>query len=113
MQQSQAVTLTAGGNDAHLSTLLNYCVYQWATGWFWSCDGELDKAEKEVQSDDYIKDMKDLLTAVEGKLVDGNSRIYYAGYMKFFDTTTKDCDSVTWAFSRNYLFRQFLTQARR
>ena len=113
MQKSQAVTLTAGGNDAHLATLLNYCVYQWATAWLWTCDGELDKAEKEVQGDAYLKDMKDLLIAIEGKLQDDNSRIYWAGYMRFFDTSTKECDDVTWAFSRNYGFRQFLTQARR
>ena len=113
MQKSQAVLLSAGGNDAHLSTILNYCVYQWATGWFWSCDGELDKAENEVNSHDYFKSMTSMLTAIEGKLIDANSRIYRAGYMRFFDTSTTECDQVTWALTRNYGFRQYLTQARR
>ena len=113
MQKSQAVLLSAGGNDAHLSTILNYCVYQWSTFWFWTCDGEIDKGETEVKSDSYFKGMTDMLTAIESKLTDANSRIYWAGYMRFFDTSTKDCDKVTWAFSLNYGFRQYLTQARR
>ncbi|KAL8634971.1 MAG: hypothetical protein Q9228_007490, partial [Teloschistes exilis] len=57
MQQSQAVLLSAGGNDAHLSTLLNYCVYQWSAIWPWTCDGELSKAEAGVNSDNYLKSM--------------------------------------------------------
>ena len=113
MQTSQAVLVSAGGNDAHLATILNYCVYQWSSKWFWTCDGELDSGESEVRSDSYLKSMTDMLKAMEGKLADANSRIYYAGYMRFFDSSTKDCDAVTWAFSRNYGFRQYLTQARR
>ena len=113
MQQSQAVIVSAGGNDAHLSVILNYCVYQWSTQWFWTCDGELDSAENEVNSDSYFTGMKDLLTAIEAKLVDFNSRIYWPGYIKFFDDTSKDCDEVTWAFTRNLGFREYLTQARR
>ncbi|KAI4197889.1 MAG: hypothetical protein LQ350_005648 [Teloschistes chrysophthalmus] len=113
MQQSQAVLLSAGGNDAHLSTLLNYCVYQWTAIWPWTCDGELSKAEADVNSDSYLKSMTEMLKAIEGKLVDGNSRIYWAGYMRFFDTSTNECDEVTWAFTRVFGFRQFLTQARR
>ena len=113
MQKSQAVILSAGGNDAHLSVILNYCVYQWSSKWFWTCDGELDSGQNEVKSDSYFKGMTDMLTAIEAKLVDGNSRIYWPGYMRFFDDTSKDCDDVTWAFTRNYGFRQYLTQARR
>lgn len=113
MQKSQAVMLSAGGNDAHLAVILNYCVYQWSSKWFWTCDGELDSGEKEVNSDDYANGLKSMLQAIEAKLVDANSRIYWAGYMKFFDDSTKDCDDVTWAFTRNYGFRQYLTQARR
>lgn len=115
MQMSQAVLLSAGGNDAHLSTILNYCVYQWSTlwFWFWSCDGELDKAENEIKSDSYFKGMTDMLTAIEGKLANANSRIYWAGYIRFFDTSTNECDQATWAFTTNYFFRQYLTQPRR
>ncbi|KAL8706772.1 MAG: hypothetical protein Q9201_000198 [Fulgogasparrea decipioides] len=113
MQKSQAVLLSAGGNDAHLSTILNYCVYQWSAIWFWSCDGELNKAENEVNSDSYFKRMTDMLRAIESKLTDANSRIYWAGYMRFFDTSTDECDKVTWAFTSKIGFRQYLTRSRR
>jgi len=33
-QRSQAVMVSAGGNDAHLAVILNYCVYQWSAKWF-------------------------------------------------------------------------------
>lgn len=113
MQKSQAVLVSAGGNDAHFGVILNYCVYQWATGWFWTCDGELDSAVNEVNSDDYFKGLTEMLAAIETKLVDKNSRIYWPGYIRFFDDTSKDCDEVTWAFTRDFGFRQYLTQARR
>jgi len=113
MQTSQAVMLSAGGNDAHLAVILNYCVYQWSTKWLWGCDGELNSGEKEVNSENYSKNLRDMLQAIEAKLIDENSRIYWAGYMRFFDDTSKDCDAVTWAFSRVIGFRQYLLQARR
>lgn len=114
MQKSQAVVLAAGGNDAHLVVILNYCVYQWSSKWpIWTCDGELTSGEKAVNSSGYSTDMTNMLTAIEAKLVDVNSRIYWAGYMRFFDVTTNECDAVTWAFSRNFGLRQYLTQARR
>ncbi|KAL8881429.1 MAG: hypothetical protein Q9198_001372 [Flavoplaca austrocitrina] len=113
MQRSKAVLLSAGGNDAHLAVILNYCVYQWASKFYLSCDPHLDSGESEVKSDGYINSLKSLLQAVEAKLANDASRIYWAGYMKFFDDTSADCDEVTWAFSYQYTTRQFLTQARR
>jgi len=95
MQRSQAVMLSAGGNDAHLAVILNYCVYQWSSKWFWTCDGELDSAETEVNSDDYSKNLRELLQAIEAKLIDGHSRIYWTSYMRFFDDTSNDSDVVT------------------
>ncbi|KAL8893978.1 MAG: hypothetical protein Q9192_004737 [Flavoplaca navasiana] len=113
MQRSKAVLLSAGGNDAHLAVILNYCVYQWASKFYLSCDPHLDSGESEVKSDGYVNSLKSLLQAVEAKLANDASRIYWAGYMKFFDDTSADCDEVTWAFSYQYTTRQFLTQARR
>lgn len=73
----------------------------------------LQHAEDTVNSDDYAKNLKGLVEAVKVKLADDNSRIYWTGYSKFFDESTKECDDVTWSFSRNYGFRQYLTQDRR
>lgn len=113
MQQSQAVMLSAGGNDAHLAVILNYCVYQWSAKWFWGCDGQILDGLKEVRSDDYSKNLRELLQAIEAKLIGKNSRIYWTGYMRFFDDNSHDCDAVTWAFTRVLGFRQYLTQERR
>lgn len=105
MQNPQAVLISAGGNDTHLAVILSYCIYKWVTWAFWTCDGELNSAENEISSDSYFKGMTDLLTAVDAKLTDRNSRIYWAGYRRFFDDTSKDCDDVTWSFTRTIPFR--------
>ncbi|KAL8724762.1 MAG: hypothetical protein Q9181_006691, partial [Wetmoreana brouardii] len=78
----------------------------WSAWWFWSCDGELDKAENDVNWDSYFKGMTDMLRAIESKLTDANSRIYWAGYVIFFDSSTDEYDKVTWAFTRVLGFRQ-------
>ncbi len=113
MSNSQLVTLSAGGNDANFATILNYCVYQWATFWGWSCDGELAKAKTTIEAQKYTDDLNSLIQAITKKLQGVNSRIYWVAYTRPWDTTSKDCDSVTWSFTGNYGFRQFLTQARR
>lgn len=73
----------------------------------------MDSAENEVNSDSYFKSKRDMLAAIEANLVDRNIRIYWPGYMRLFDNSAKDCDDVTWAFTRVIGFRQYLTQARR
>ena len=115
MSKSQLVTLSAGGNDAHLATILNYCVYGWSTLWFsaYTCDGELTSAQNAIDDPQYTKDLNDLMTAVSAQLLDKNSRIYWVAYEPFFDTSTNECDSVTWMFARNIPFRQYLTLDRR
>ncbi|KAH0565465.1 hypothetical protein GP486_001146 [Trichoglossum hirsutum] len=113
MQTSRAILISAGGNDAHLSTILNYCVYQWFTLWPWTCDGEIASAKAEIQSQQYSDNLKALLNGVKDKLEDSFSRIYWPGYVKFFDVRTNECDEVTWSFTRNFGYREYLTQARR
>ena len=115
MNKAQLVTISAGGNDAHLATILNYCVYQWSTIWFlwWSCEGELKKAKDAIDDQEYTEDLKNLLDAIVPKLLDKDSRIYWVGYERFWDTTTTECDSVTWSFTKNFGYREYLTQDRR
>ena len=113
MSNSQLVTLSAGGNDANIATILNYCVYQWSTWWFWSCDGELAKANTTIAAQQYTDDLTSLIQAIAAKLQDSSSRVYWIAYTRPWNTTSNDCDSVTWAFTRNLGFRQYLTQARR
>ena len=113
MQSSQLVTLSAGGNDANLATILNYCIYQWATWWWPTCDGQLSSANETINDAKYTTGLTNLINAITPKLQGSNARVYWVGYPRFFDTTTNECDSVTWAFTRNYLNRQYLTQDRR
>lgn len=116
MKQAQLVTLSAGGNDAHLASILNWCVYQWFTSrfFFWtSCDAELKGGNDAVDSSQYTTDLKNLMAAIRPKLSGATSRIYWVGYEKFWDTTTKDCDSVSWSFYKISWSAAYLTQARR
>ena len=112
MSNSQLITLSAGGNDAHFGTILNYCVYQWSSVFFWSCEGEIKSASDEIDSQSYNDDMNSMIKAVAGKLQDPTSRIYWVAYTRPFDTTTKDCDSVTWSMVWK-VRKQYLTQDRR
>ncbi|KAL8745031.1 MAG: hypothetical protein Q9184_007924, partial [Pyrenodesmia sp. 2 TL-2023] len=95
MQKSEVVLLSAGGNDANLANILNYCVYQWAAWPWWTCAQELETGESKIFSEDYVIDLTLLLQEVERKLASPNSRIYWTGYAQFFDDTTGDCDDVT------------------
>ena len=113
MDTAQLVTISTGGNDAHLATILNYCIYEWATKPWSNCDKELRKAFDEVNSEQYTKNFQDLMAAVTPKLADETSRIYWTGYERFFDDTTNQCDRVTWSFAYKLGFRQYLKQARR
>lgn len=113
MQQSQLVTLSAGGNDAQLATILNYCVYQWSAMGGETCDEKLTSAENTIDSDQYTQDMKDLMAAIIPKLDGSYARIYWTGYERFWDDTTDTCDTVTWSFIYNLGSREFLRQDRR
>lgn len=110
------VTVTAGGNDADFASVLNYCVYMWFTQWWWTCDwynSVLGSSRALIDDKQYSKNMEDLLTAIKAKMQGPNSRIFWVGYTKYFDTSTKECDAVTWSLYINARFRQFLTQDRR
>jgi len=114
MQTSELVTISGGGNDANFLNILNYCIFQWATIWFWTCDWALSNGKGLVEEQAFTDKVKALLVAVKPKMdASQYSRVYWVGYERFFDASTKECDSVTWAFTRNYGFRQYLTQDRR
>ncbi len=113
MSNSQLVTISAGGNDANFVTILNYCVYQWATWWPWSCDGQLAEAKTIIDKQEYTDNLNSLIQAISKKLQGSTSRMYWVAYTRPWDTTSDECDKVTWAFTRKIGFRQFLTQARR
>lgn len=107
------VTLTIGGNDANLADILHACIYQWNKDPTLDCDATLAASQAAIDAPSFASNFNSLLNALKPKLADANSKIYWTGYAHFWDTTTNECDGVTWAFKYNIGNRQYLTQARR
>ena len=79
MSNTQLVTLSASGNDANSATIRNYCVFQWAAWWPWTCSGQLASANTTMSSQSYTDDLNSLIGAIQPKLHGVNSRIYCVG----------------------------------
>ncbi|KAL9572343.1 hypothetical protein ACKAV7_003544 [Fusarium commune] len=119
-----AITLSIGGNDVGLVSLLNSCIFQmgvltplqaaeakviaevdkqyaWAKGWDWDslsrgCVGQIQHTRALMRGQDFSKNLDQVLTAAKKKLAKG-ARIYVTGYAKFFaEDLSPDCDKVTW-----------------
>ncbi|KAF2733233.1 SGNH hydrolase [Polyplosphaeria fusca] len=103
------VTLSAGGNDVGLATILNNCVFRW---WPFgqTCEDTIEATKGKI--DDLGDKLDKMLEAVMSKLDNVNSRIYYTGYAQFFNAKTTQCDSVTFKFWR-LTKGEYLTQDRR
>lgn len=112
LSRPQLVTLSAGGNDADLSTILNYCIYQWAAYDSWTCERVLAESRNKTESAEFSQNLDDLLTGIKKELRDDESRIYYTAYSKFWDVSDTACDNVTWSITR-LSGHQYLTQNRR
>ncbi|KAH0399425.1 SGNH hydrolase, partial [Aureobasidium melanogenum] len=91
----QMITVTAGGNDAHFSSILKDCVY--GVGSTSICDDRLTDAGNLIQSADFRDKINALLSAIVPKLGE-NGRIYYVGYAPFFDAASTQCNNVSWDF---------------
>ncbi len=109
----QMVTLTIGGNDANLKDILHACIYQWNKDPTLDCDATLAASQAAIDAPSFASNFDNLLNALKPKLAGADSKIYWTGYAHFWDVTTNECDSVTWAFKYNIGNRQYLTQARR
>nr|OQO23198.1 hypothetical protein B0A51_06264 [Rachicladosporium sp. CCFEE 5018] len=99
------VTITAGGNDALLTDILNECVFMWKpSGGILNdpCPGVLAKAQAAIDAPDFRSKADGLISSAKSKLK-SDGHIYYVGYAQFFGQESNQCDSVTW----------YLTQDRR
>ncbi|OJI89883.1 hypothetical protein ASPTUDRAFT_79749 [Aspergillus tubingensis CBS 134.48] len=121
----QVILLSAGGNDAELSNILNQCIYQWAVlnhtqvlvakaaalanleyGWMadidWDalargCDGQLEHTNRLINGDAFSKSLDNVIAAAKKKL-GSNGMIYYTGYAKFWaEDLSPACDKVSWS----------------
>jgi hypothetical protein len=108
------ITLSAGGNDVGLASVLNACIFQWSGGDDQNCDNQLQATQNLIKNT-LPKNLDNLLNSLKGKL-SSSSKVYQTGYAKFFDTSDAQCNGVTWSFWYANLGswqKQYLTQARR
>lgn len=120
----QVIVLSAGGNDAELTHILNQCIFQWGVfdslqsvvatltplleaGYEWAkgydfmplargCLGQLAHTRDIVHSNDFSRRLDRVISAAKAKLAP-DGMLYYTGYAKFFsETITLECNNVTW-----------------
>ncbi|MCJ1415428.1 hypothetical protein MMC32_001760 [Xylographa parallela] len=102
----QSIILSAGGNDVGLSDVLETCIFPLHP--FGSCQAVLQETDDKIKNE-LPGNITKLINAVKGKL-SKDGIIYYSTYAKFFDASTTQCDTVTWAFKSAAGNRPFLTQ---
>ncbi|KAL5359299.1 Spherulation-specific family 4-domain-containing protein [Aspergillus floccosus] len=128
----QVILLSASGNDAELTMVLNACIYQiftlngwekdkvekvklaaeaayaWAENIDWfaldrSCEEQLDRTAGIIASDTFSHKIDQVISAAKEKLA-SDGMIYYTGYAKFFaEDLSSECDSVSWTTWLKYL----------
>ncbi|KAL1964977.1 hypothetical protein VTN77DRAFT_6177 [Rasamsonia byssochlamydoides] len=111
----QMITLSAGGNDVGFSKLIDACILEFNQK-NWKCDETIENTRKAIESGELKKNLDNLIQATVAKLSSSvSSRVFWTSYAKFFDNTTTECDSVTWAswVSKGFNRQEYLTQARR
>lgn len=105
----QVITMTAGGNDVGLADILNACVFQW---WpFTSGCHQAIETSRELVEGALFADLLQLLKAITPNLsIDPTDpgKLYVIGYAHFFNSSTTQCDSTTWAFWYNIVHKQYL-----
>ncbi|KAL4891313.1 fibronectin type III domain protein [Aspergillus ambiguus] len=129
----QVILLSAGGNDAELTKILNHCVYQFFSinlGWVgkateiveassdfewpidWqavsrTCEEQLTRTKEIIAADTFSAKLDNVISAAKSKLA-SDGIIYYTGYAKFWgEDLSSDCDSVTWSIWKYKLFDFF------
>ncbi|KAF3392625.1 hypothetical protein F1880_008918 [Penicillium rolfsii] len=114
----QVILLSAGGNDAQLSKILNQCIFQWAVlnsdqvtlaktaaiadaDYAWAksydwdslgigCEGQLAHTNKIIASDSFKKSLDEVISAAKLKL-SSDGMLYYTGTgLMFYELNTMD-----------------------
>ncbi|PYH81051.1 fibronectin type III domain protein [Aspergillus uvarum CBS 121591] len=136
----QLILLSAGGNDAELSNVLNQCIYQWTAlnplkvaaakakalynkryGWLAKndfdilasgCDKQLARTKRVINGEAFGRRLDFVIAAAKRKL-GSNGMIYYTGYAKIWaEDLSTVCDSVSWS-TWNHDDPEMLTSAHR
>ncbi|KAI9798476.1 MAG: hypothetical protein M1833_004742 [Piccolia ochrophora] len=88
------ITVTAGGNDVHLSDVLLKCFYLPNTNEA-TCDKAIQEAEREI-STNLEENIDKLLTALQTRIKPAGL-ILWTLYAKFFNPDTDPCSEQSWA----------------
>ncbi|EPS26948.1 hypothetical protein PDE_01888 [Penicillium oxalicum 114-2] len=129
----QVILLSAGGNDAQLTSILNQCVFQWAVlnanqvktakaasqldpkfAWASSvdwdslgvgCAGQLAQTQAIIEGSEFSKSLDSVISAAKSKLA--------SDYAKFFaEDLSSDCDQVSWSTWIYKLYNMFQPEAK-
>lgn len=88
------ITIQVGGNEVDFFPLLNEYVQQWHP--LSSCDRELNRAKKALQSIDFMERF-DRMVKLTTRLKKRDARLLVLGYARFFDAETSQCNSVSFS----------------
>lgn len=73
------ITVSSGGNDVGLVDILNHCIFQRNPSFFSTYSYHLTQAQNTIDSDDFAKNLDDLLNTAKAKLTDGCT-VYWTAY---------------------------------
>ncbi|KAL9612597.1 MAG: hypothetical protein Q9167_002803 [Letrouitia subvulpina] len=114
------VTLSMGGNDINIVTLVMKCILNINTRAQSSCDDQLKLSNKKLQGPQFTAGAENVLRSTIKKARNANIsnfRIYLLGYAKFFNSETTQCNNVSfqpsWIVKSNGAPSVLLTQNRR
>lgn len=97
----QIATLSVGGNDIDLKGLIMNCVYQYVPTK--SCTKQRADSWELIKSTNLVNNIKETIKKIVDKGKGGPAgdkfRLYVTGYGKLFNSETKQCNEVTFAWT--------------
>jgi hypothetical protein len=108
------LTISAGGNDVGLASILNDCIFGWWPQDAATCEATMQTTQNKIDNQ-LPTALGLLLSAALKKITPTTGRIYVTGYAKFFNPDDQQCNSVTWSVwkAAKDKFKQPLDTARR
>lgn len=96
------VTISAGGNDIGLTSILSNCIYQFYMAGEDACQRSIEEAREKIADDTSLfQNVTKLINLAQPHLNSAHGLIYVTGYARFFGTDDDTCDNVTWAVWRD------------
>lgn len=90
------LTISAGGNDVGLGSVLSACIYQFYLAGEEECRESVREAVGRISEGVVERGVKKVVEAARGRM-HPEGVIYVTGYAEFFAAEDTGCDDVTWA----------------